>query len=149
MDVRNCQRATKVDRALIRRAVAVALQVAGVAGREVSVALVGDRRMRVLNRDFRGKDRTTDVLAFPLEEGDYLGEVVVSMEACRRQASEAGRPLKGELAELVIHGVLHLAGHDHELEPGKAREMGRLQMLAMGRLRVDVSIASTRSKRER
>ncbi len=147
MDIRNCQRTTKADPALIRRAVAAALDVAGVPGREVSVALVGDRRMRVLNRDFRGKDRTTDVLAFPLAEGDYLGEVVVSMETCRRQASEAGRPLKEELAELVIHGVLHLAGHDHELGPGKAREMGRLQMLAMGRLGVGVSIAPPRSKR--
>ncbi len=148
MDIRNCQRTAKADPSLIRRAVAVALEVAGVPGREVSVALVGDRRMRVLNRDFRGKDRTTDVLAFPLEEGDYLGEVVVSMAACRRQASEAGRPLKEELAELIVHGVLHLAGHDHELEAGKAREMGRLQMLAMGRLGVGVSIATTRLKRK-
>jgi rRNA maturation RNase YbeY len=74
------------------------------------------------------------VLAFPLPEEEFLGEVVVSMATCLRQALEAGRSAEAELAELVVHGVLHLAGHDHELGRKESAEMLRLQALAMKRL---------------
>jgi probable rRNA maturation factor len=91
------------------------------------VRFVGDRAMRALNRDFRGKDATTDVLSFsggPTPDGDHLGDVVISVPQARRQAAEAGRPLAYELRTLLLHGILHCLGHDHETDGG---EMERLE----------------------
>lgn len=89
------------------------------AGSEVCVTLVSDLRMRQLNRDWRGKDRTTDVLSFAQNEGELadwntevLGDVIISLEAADRQRE--GRSLMDEVTHLLIHGVLHLLGHDHE-----------------------------------
>lgn len=89
---------------------------------ELSVALVDDACIQELNRDFRGKDRPTDVLAFAMREGEampasggveLLGDVVISVDTARRQASRAGRPLLDELTMLLGHGLLHLIGYDH------------------------------------
>ena len=104
-------------------------------GSELSVALVDDDEMRRLNRDYRGKDRTTDVLAFALREGEgttvqepgLLGDVVISVPAAARQAEDRGHSLERELAELLVHGILHLLGHDHERSPAEARRMFREQ----------------------
>lgn len=88
---------------------------------ELSISLVDDVQIRELNRDHRGKDRATDVLSFSLVEGDHadfrgnlLGDVVISLDTARRQARERHRSLDEETARLMIHGVLHLLGHDHE-----------------------------------
>ena len=92
-----------------------------------ALRLVGDRAMRRLNRDFRGRDATTDVLSFPGEtgpEGRRLGDVAISMPAARRQAESAGHPLDRELKILALHGLLHCLGHDHERDDG---EMERLE----------------------
>jgi rRNA maturation RNase YbeY len=134
MEIRNLQRRERVDRRLVEAAATAALAAAGLAGHRVSVALVGDRRMRELNLRFRGKDRTTDVLSFPLPEEDYLGEVVISLETCRRQAEENGVPMDAELARLVIHGVIHLAGHDHERGKREAQRMRALEVRALALL---------------
>ncbi len=90
---------------------------------ELSVALVGDERMRDLNRDWRGKDATTDVLSFSQIEGEpfstlheMLGDVVISVPVLRRQAADGGWTVEEELARLLLHGVLHLLGFDHENE---------------------------------
>ena len=90
---------------------------------ELSVALVGDREIAELNHQYRGEKSATDVLSFSLVEGDHadhrgglLGDVVISLETARRQARERHRGLDEELARLLIHGVLHLLGHDHEEE---------------------------------
>jgi probable rRNA maturation factor len=90
---------------------------------ELSVALVGDREIAELNHQYRDKRAATDVLSFSLVEGDHadhrgglLGDVVISLETARRQARERHRGLDEELARLLIHGVLHLLGHDHEEE---------------------------------
>ena len=90
---------------------------------ELSVVLTGDGRGRRLNKAFRGKDKTTDVLSFPLLEGKPLkaglgktvplGDVVISVPQTRRQAAGNGKTFKQELALLLVHGVLHLLGHDH------------------------------------
>lgn len=88
--------------------------------------IVGDRAMRRVNRDFRRKDATTDVLSFPggpTPEGTHLGDVLVSLPAARRQAP-AGDDLDRELRRLLLHGVLHCLGHDHETDGG---EMERLE----------------------
>ncbi len=93
----------------------------------VAVRFVGDRTMRRLNRIFRSLDKTTDVLSFPGEvgvEGRHLGDIVVSVPQAVRQASERGHPIGDELRLLVLHGVLHCLGHDHETDDG---EMERLE----------------------
>ncbi len=93
---------------------------------EAAICLVSDRRMRQMNRDFRHKDRTTDVLSFPCDDAlppgeRHLGDIVISVEQAARQA-RAG--LEHELRVLTIHGLLHLMGHDHETDDGT---MMRLQ----------------------
>ncbi|MBY0273988.1 rRNA maturation RNase YbeY [Candidatus Binatia bacterium] len=103
----------------------------GERGSELSVALVRDDEMHRLNRDYRGKDRTTDVLAFALREGEatgtqqpgLLGDVVISVPTAERQARERGHATERELAELLLHGILHLLGYDHERTPAEARRM--------------------------
>jgi probable rRNA maturation factor len=92
-----------------------------------AVRFVGDRTMRRLNLAFRGKDRTTDVLSFPGEasaEGRHLGDVVISVPQAARQAAERGEPVERELRTLLLHGLLHCLGHDHESDDG---EMERLE----------------------
>ena len=90
---------------------------------ELSVMLVGDARMRELNRDWRGKDSTTDVLSFSQLGGEemhssavLLGDVVVSVDVLERQAADGGWTVEEELTRLLLHGVLHLLGFDHELD---------------------------------
>lgn len=99
---------------------------------EVSLSLVPDGEMRELNRRFRGKDKPTDVLSFPLQEGRrHLGDVVISLDTARRQADEGGWPLSVELRRLLAHGLLHCAGHDHEA-PADARRMQRAERRLLG-----------------
>jgi rRNA maturation RNase YbeY len=95
---------------------------------ELSVALVGDREMRPLNAKYRKKRKTTDVLSFfveeqPLSGAKILGDVVISVEQARRQARERGKTLKSEMVTLLIHGILHLLGYDHEKSPRQAKIM--------------------------
>ncbi|MBH0179499.1 MAG: rRNA maturation RNase YbeY [Nitrospira sp.] len=102
---------------------------------ELSIELAGDRRMRRLNRLYRKKDRTTDVLAFPMREAlaphatrfpmNMLGDVVISVPQARRQAIEAGGQLDKEIVSLLVHGVLHLCGYDHERDEKEAARMHR------------------------
>ncbi len=99
---------------------------------ELSVALVSDRQMRVLNRRWRRKDRPTDVLSFPLQERGALGDVVISLETARRQARVGGWPLAVELRRLLAHGILHCRGYDHDT-PAHAREMARAERRLLGR----------------
>lgn len=93
----------------------------------VGVRFAGDRTVRRLNRDFRGKDKATDVLSFPGEvspEGRHLGDIVISIPTAGRQAKERGAALEDEVKLLLLHGVLHCLGHDHETDRG---EMERLE----------------------
>lgn len=90
---------------------------------ELSVVLCDDAFIRPLNAEWRGKDQPTDVLSFPQDDDAVLGDVVVSAETARRQAAELGHALEVELRALLIHGVLHLLGHDHEGDPEAARRM--------------------------
>jgi probable rRNA maturation factor len=103
------------------RIATVILECLGRADAELSVAFVDDERMRGLNRDWRGKDATTDVLSFSQIEGeamssgvDLLGDVVISVPVLERQAADGGWSVDEELARLLLHGVLHLLGFDHE-----------------------------------
>ncbi len=117
------------DRPLLARRARFVLREVAPARAELSLALVDDIAMAELNERHRGKRGATDVLAFSLLEGDYsefrgalLGDVVIDVEQAARQARRARRTLDDELAKLLIHGVLHLLGHDHE-EAGETRRM--------------------------
>jgi rRNA maturation RNase YbeY len=114
------------------------LRVAGSAKGELSLLLVGDRFMRRLNRRYRRKDCTTDVLAFPIQKHSarpapraphpapvLLGDIVISIPQAARQAARAGHALDRELTVLMIHGTLHLLGYDHERSRREARRMLR------------------------
>jgi probable rRNA maturation factor len=99
---------------------------------ELSVALVNNAKIRELNARFREEDRPTDVLSFPagkeLPKGvRLLGDVVISVEKARKQAKEKGHPLNEEIVTLLIHGVVHLLGYDHERSAKDARIMSRLE----------------------
>jgi probable rRNA maturation factor len=99
---------------------------------ELSVALVNNREIRKLNAKYRQKDYPTDVLSFPaaneLPMGvRLLGDVVISVEKAEEQAKQRGRTLNEETVTLLIHGVLHLLGYDHERSAKDARIMGRLE----------------------
>jgi probable rRNA maturation factor len=114
---------------VVRAAAARQLARAGSSG-ELSVLLVGDGRMRRLNRSYLGKDRTTDVLSFP-QGGGVVGDVVISLDTARRQAREGGWALARELRQLVAHGILHCLGHDHQ-DPRGARRMAAAERRLLG-----------------
>ena len=97
-----------------------------------SAVLVSDRRMREFNRRYRRKSGATDVLSFPLEENGYLGDVVISVETARRQARELGHGLQTELQLLLLHGVLHLMGYDHEADTGQMNRRERALRRRLG-----------------
>lgn len=91
----------------------------GSRAREVSVLFCGDRGMRSLNRRYRRKDRSTDVLAFPGADGGPLGDIVISVPYASRQARRCGEPVSREVQRLLLHGFLHLSGYDHETDDGQ------------------------------
>jgi probable rRNA maturation factor len=100
-------------------------------GAALGVRFASDREVRRANRGFRGKDATTDVLSFAGEDGGalrgdlyHLGDILISVPAARRQAAAAGHPIERELRLLLLHGLLHCLGHDHETDDG---EMERLE----------------------
>jgi probable rRNA maturation factor len=134
VEVLNRQRLITVDR---RRAAELARLVLDKIGKPTStltISFIRDRQMRQLNRDYRGLDKPTDVLSFAYHEGDsemefaeldaHLGDLVISVETAERYAQELGLPFALEVEHLVIHGTLHLAGYDHEVDNG---EMNRLE----------------------
>jgi probable rRNA maturation factor len=124
-----------VDEEAVARLVARVLEAEGVGHAELSVELVGERRIRALNAEHRDKDQVTDVLSFPLEEvGEgagpsgadslagpprLLGDVVVCARQALRQARADSLPPALELAVLLVHGALHLLGYDHETDAGQ------------------------------
>jgi len=119
----------RLDRALLRSRARRVLSELGHARSELSLALVNDSEIAELNRVWRHKQGPTDVLSFSLLEGDWdrhrgalLGDVAIGVEVAARQARERHRGLDEELARLLIHGVLHLLGYDHEVEDD-ARKM--------------------------
>jgi probable rRNA maturation factor len=114
---------------------------------ELTIGLIGDAEMQKLNAKFRRKDYPTDVLSFPVEPdlpgaARLLGDVIISVDKARRQAKEKGRSLEAEIVTLLIHGVAHLLGYDHERSAQDARIMARLEkkiyraLCDQGRLRL-------------
>ncbi|HKS29258.1 MAG TPA: rRNA maturation RNase YbeY [Pyrinomonadaceae bacterium] len=139
IEVVNRQRKVSVDgerwREFTERALGV-VPAEGAAG--VTVAFVSDRLMRELNRMWRHKKGTTDVLSFPAGQDEFekgegvsLGDVVISVEQAARQARANGLEFDEEVAQLILHGLLHLCGYDHETDNG---EMNRLELRLRRRL---------------
>jgi probable rRNA maturation factor len=123
------RRLPRLDPRLLRSRAVRALREVGQASSELSIAIVPDDEIAVLNAEHRGKRSATDVLSFSLLEGEHseqrgklLGDVVIGIETAACQARAAHRGLDEELARLLIHGILHLLGWDHE-EPAEARRM--------------------------
>ncbi|MGZ9221293.1 MAG: rRNA maturation RNase YbeY [Anaerolineales bacterium] len=105
---------------LLKRAVSAALaHQSNSLDSELTIVLTEDARLHELNRDYLGVDAPTDVLSFPASETDpetgarYIGDILISIPQARAQADAAGHPLESEVQLLVVHGVLHLLGHDH------------------------------------
>ena len=120
--------------AVCQRALDAVFALAGVEG-EVALLLTDDGEMHGLNRDWRGKDKPTDVLSFPADEMDapFLGDIAVGLGVSRGDAATRGIKLTDHLSHLVIHGYLHLLGYDHMTEE-EAREMEALEIKALAGL---------------
>jgi probable rRNA maturation factor len=148
-EVVNRQRRVRIDRGRIATLADQALEAVGRPGAAITVAFVRDAVIRRLNRDYRGKDLSTDVLSFPADEDlppavalaqagqveagprEYLGDVVISADTAISQAQASRYSFEREVSELVIHGVLHLCGYDHETDRG---EMNRMELKLRRRL---------------
>jgi probable rRNA maturation factor len=118
---RNEVRGSGVDARALKRAMRELLSAVGHGDDEISLTLVDDAAIRTINREQRGKDTPTDVLSFPLEPEPFaqerlLGDIVISIDTARRQATDYDAPLQREIERLMIHGLLHVLGHDH-MEP--------------------------------
>jgi len=134
-------RCVTFDQARLERLARAILSDVGETSAELGIMLVGDQRMRGLNRRYRGKDRTTDVLAFAMRKAftlhalrltpDMLGDVVISVPTAWRQAKEARRSLDEELTWLLVHGILHLCGYDHARSEREARRMHRRERMIL------------------
>ncbi len=119
----------------VRKLKLVAQRVLELTGREefeLTVGVIGNAEMRRLNTKFRHKDYATDVLSFPAAENlpqgmPLLGDVIISLDKARQQATEGRRSLREEIVKLLIHGIVHLLGYDHERSEREARIMKRLE----------------------
>ncbi|MFN2510197.1 MAG: rRNA maturation RNase YbeY [Pyrinomonadaceae bacterium] len=114
------------------------LKAIGKGGHHATIAFVSDRQIRILNKRYRGLDKPTDVLSFPVGEDEFpetsepnLGDIAISVERAESQAVENGLTLEKEIAQLILHGLLHLCGYDHETDEG---EMNRLELRLRGQM---------------
>src|SRR4030067_2036502 len=148
-EVTNRQRKYKVDRKSIKSNADNILLLCGSGNTELSILIVNNRVMRTLNRQYRGIDKPTDVLSFlpspatftyrggGAGEGKpmrFLGDIVISMEKIHAQAAERGHSPDKEFKILLIHGILHLLGYDHEVSRAEAQRMSRKEKLIVSRL---------------
>lgn len=135
--------------ALAQRAADAAAEVAGELGParlSASLLFTSDAEVHALNREWRGKDKPTNVLSFPMLEREellalpaegppeLLGDIALARETCAREAAEKGVALEAHAAHLIVHGLLHLAGHDHEISPDDAEAMEALEIKALALL---------------
>lgn len=116
--------------ALAEAAIRAAVQAHGGEGGEVAIRLSDDAELHQLNRAFRGKDRATDILAFPDADPARLGDIAIALETAAGAAAKRGVPLGAHVQRLIVHGVLHLLGHVHAVEADSAA-MERLEREAM------------------
>lgn len=127
VEVVNRQRGRKIDTQTWAAFAAQAIEAIGKQGSSATIAFVSDRNIRKLNQQFRNIDKATDVLSFPAGDEDEtnLGDIAISVETAAAQAKENSLTLENEIAQLILHGLLHLSGYDHETDNG---EMNRLEL---------------------
>jgi len=116
---------TAINLTLIKKTVEEFLMIRKKKNYEVSIAFIGDEAMKKLNFKYRGKDKTTDVLSFE-GEGYFLGEIIINYQQIKRQAERYGNTSKKELIFILVHGLLHLLGHQDNTEKK------RLEMIKLG-----------------
>jgi probable rRNA maturation factor len=140
--ISNRQRKITVDCKRLRKVADLVLGSLGFEEAELSVLLVSDRRIQQLNRQYLGRNRPTDVLAFGQWEGggealhpDWLGDVVISAETAEKQAIQECAELNQELDLLLVHGILHLIGYEHTGASEEAAVMGKKQRQLLRRIR--------------
>jgi probable rRNA maturation factor len=127
VEVVNRQRGRKIDTQTWAAFAAKAIEAIGKRGSSATIAFVSDRNIRRLNQQFRNIDKATDVLSFPAGDEDEtnLGDIAISVETAAAQARENTLTFDNEIAQLILHGLLHLSGYDHEIDNG---EMNRLEL---------------------
>ena len=130
IDIVNGQRDRQINQKHWRDFAARAIEVIGNRREAVTIVFVSDSAIRKLNKQFRDTDRVTDVLSFPAEPEHFenqssLGEIVISTDRAAAQAKANGLSLQNEIEQLILHGLLHLCGYDHETDNG---EMDRLEL---------------------
>ena len=123
----NRQRKKKIDTQAWETFAARAANAVGKSESSATIAFVSDKTIRQLNRQFRAVDKATDVLSFPAEDEDEsnLGDIAISVDTALKQAKENRLTFDEEVAQLILHGLLHLCGYDHETDNG---EMNRLEL---------------------
>ena len=125
IEVVNRQRTKKVDTETWARFAGKALEAIGKHESTATIAFVSDKNIHKLNRQFRGVDKPTDVLSFPAGDETNLGDIAISVETAAVQAKQNGLTFNNEMAQLILHGLLHLCGYDHESDNG---QMNRLEL---------------------
>ncbi|HSV33484.1 MAG TPA: rRNA maturation RNase YbeY [Pyrinomonadaceae bacterium] len=138
IEILNRQRTRKINTRLWREFADGALKVIRDDHHEATIVFVSDRKIKQLNRSYRGKNYATDVLsfrtdtaAFEAENKSNLGDLVISVDRAAAQAKEAGHSFADEVKQLILHGLLHLSGYDHETDKG---QMNRLELRLRRRL---------------
>jgi probable rRNA maturation factor len=129
------KRVRGVESKLLNKIAHRALEVLGLNKAELSIVLVSDAQIRRLNKLYRNKDKPTDVLSFPIGERVegwlILGDIVISVDTAKRQAQELGYSLEEELKRLLVHGLVHLLGYDHELGGEEEKKFFELEAFVL------------------
>ncbi len=149
--LRSRLRQRRIHEQALRTVAQKILAYSGVPDAELSLELVGNTRMQTLNQHYRCKNSPTDVLAFPLREGpgpytSLLGDVVISVPMAETQAATYGHSVDREMLQLLIHGILHLVGYDHERSHSEALRMRRKEHAILKRLHPIPKILKKRMK---
>ena len=145
IQIENRQARFKIDKRKIRGTVAMIFKILDCADREISIVFTDDETIRELNKQYLGRDKTTNVISFPLQEGEYaninpllLGDVVISIDTAQKDARKGNLRPEEEIDFLLIHGILHLLGYNHEGTSRKeALKMKRKEKEIFGRLNRD------------
>ena len=141
IEIVNNQRKIKFDKKDFQKfAEKAASEIEETENKSFTIAFVSDKKMRELNFQYREKDKTTDVLSFPFEADEFdfsdeetLGDIIISAEQAKKQAEENNLTFEGEIKQLILHGILHLCGYDHETDNGEmnARELNLREILSI------------------
>ena len=138
--VQNRQRKIKIDLSKIKKSCGLILKALKKENESLSLLLVNDRAIQKLNHTYRKINKPTNVLSFPMGDSPVdpeikiLGDIVISLETAEGQAKSLGHSLEREVVFLIVHGILHLSGWDHERSPQEAKKMYQKQREILNRL---------------